>query len=90
MGIRVLVASQFRLYREALGRVFERAKGQMLLVGAAESAADAVEQVQRLTPDITLLDMAMSDAFSVARNWGALPARAGLSRSAWRKMKPRY
>jgi chemotaxis response regulator CheB len=55
MGIRVLVASHIRLYRETLGRVFEQAKGQMMLVGAAESAADAVEQVQRLTPDITLL-----------------------------------
>lgn len=67
MGIRVLVASHIRLYREALGRVFEQAARQMILVGVADSAADAVEQVHRVTPDIALLDMAMSDAFSVAR-----------------------
>ena len=103
MGIRVLVASHIRLYREALGRVFEqsndqtyaqdpitardpgtpRASGtsgdsgaprdprtQIVLVGVAASAADAVEQVHRLAPDIALLDMAMNDAFSVARQLG--------------------
>ncbi|MFL6604420.1 MAG: LuxR C-terminal-related transcriptional regulator [Steroidobacteraceae bacterium] len=75
MGIRVLVASHIRLYREALGRVLEQptehatALAQdVVLVGLAASAPDAVEQVRRLTPDITLLDMAMADAFSVARH----------------------
>jgi DNA-binding NarL/FixJ family response regulator len=77
MGIRVLVASHIRLYREALGRVLEQAKEQMTLVGVADSAADAVEQVHRLAPDIALLDMAMSDAFSVARQLGRF---AGASR----------
>jgi len=96
MGIRVLVASHIRLYREALGRVLERPKehamGQavrqaaqealeqatkVVLVGMASSAADAVEQVRRLAPDVTLLDMAMSDAFSVARH---LTRFAGASR----------
>jgi len=90
MGIRVLVASHIRLYREALGRVLEQAKEQMTLVGVADSAADAVEQVHRLAPDIALLDMAMSDAFSVARQLGRLRARAASSRSAWRKTKLKY
>jgi two-component system nitrate/nitrite response regulator NarL len=86
-GIRVLVASHIRLYRESLGRVLEQAEEQamgqavrqaarqaleqatkVVLVGMASSAADAVEQVRRLAPDVTLLDMAMSDAFSVARH----------------------
>ena len=70
MGIRVLVASHIRLYREALGRVLEQAKEQIILVGVAASAADAIEQVHRLVPDIALLDMAMGDAFSVARQLG--------------------
>jgi two-component system nitrate/nitrite response regulator NarL len=70
MRIRVLVASHIRLYREALGRVLEQATEQITLVGVAASAADAVEQVHRLTPDVALLDMAMSDAFSVARQLG--------------------
>ena len=108
MGIRVLVASHIRLYREALGRVLEQATDQarehareqakeqarepargqtrqqttvetaeVVLVGLAASAADAVEQVRRLAPDVALLDMAMSDAFSVARH---LTRFAGASR----------
>jgi DNA-binding NarL/FixJ family response regulator len=77
MGIRVLVASHIRLYREALGRVLEQTTDQITLVGVAASAADAVEQVHRLTPDVVLLDMAMSDAFSVARQ---LSRFAGASR----------
>lgn len=101
MGIRVLVASHIRLYREALGRVLEQSNNrtnasdptsagdpgtprnsgaakdsgtQIVLVGVASSAADAVEQVHRLAPDIALLDMAMSDAFSVARQLGRFAA----------------
>jgi two-component system nitrate/nitrite response regulator NarL len=41
---------------------------EVVLVGLAASATDAVEQVRRLAPDIALLDMAMNDAFSVARH----------------------
>jgi two-component system nitrate/nitrite response regulator NarL len=72
MAIRVLVASHIRLYREALGRVFEHVREQMTLAGVADSAAGAIEQVQRLSPDIVLLDMAMSEAFAVARQLGRL------------------
>ena len=80
MGISVLVASHIRLYREALGRVLEQANQptpEVVLVGLAASATDAVEQVRRLAPDIALLDMAMNDAFSVARH---LTRFAGASR----------
>jgi DNA-binding NarL/FixJ family response regulator len=70
MGIRVLVASHIRLYREALGRVLEQAEEKITLVGVAESAAAAVDLAHRLTPDIALLDMAMDEAFSVARQLG--------------------
>jgi two-component system nitrate/nitrite response regulator NarL len=72
MAIRVLVASHIRLYREALGRVFEHVREQMTLAGVADSAAGAIEQVQRLSPDIVLLDMAMSEAFAIARQLGRL------------------
>jgi two-component system, NarL family, nitrate/nitrite response regulator NarL len=74
MGIRVLIASHIRLYREALGRVLEQDEEKMALVGVAESAPATVEQIRRLTPDIVLLDMAMSDAFSVAWQWGRMAA----------------
>jgi len=73
MGIRVLVASHVRFYREALAQVLEKAREQMILVGVAESAAAAIEQINRLTPEIALLDMAMSDAFAVARQLGRTP-----------------
>jgi DNA-binding NarL/FixJ family response regulator len=76
MGIRVLVASHIRLYREALERVLEQATG-IVCIGVAACAADALEQVRRLAPEVTLLDMAMSDAFCVARQLGRL---AGASR----------
>ena len=90
MEIRVLVASHIRLYREALGRLFRQAEKPtdrlfgprepqpgVTLVGLSASATEVVEQVKRLTPDITLLDMAMSDAFSAARQLarGAAPCR---------------
>ena len=80
MGIRVLVASHIRLYREALGRVLEQATEQareVVLVGLAATATEAVEQVRKLAPDVALLDMAMNDAFSVARH---LTRFAGASR----------
>jgi two-component system, NarL family, nitrate/nitrite response regulator NarL len=69
MGIRVLVASHVRLYREALERVLEQAAG-VDPVGGAANAADVIEQVRQLAPDVTLLDMAMGDAFAAARQLG--------------------
>ena len=76
MGTRVFIASHIRLYREALARVLEESR-ETVLVGAAASATDATEQIRRLSPDVALLDMAMNDAFSVARHLGRL---AGASR----------
>jgi len=76
MGIRVLVASRIRLYGEALERVLKQSVG-VIPIGVAICAADAVEQVRRLAPEVTLLDMAMGDAFSVARH---LARFAGASR----------
>jgi len=66
LSVRILVASQVRLYREGLERVL-RELPEFTLVGAACSAAEAIDQTQKLAADVTLLDMAMSDAFSVAK-----------------------
>ena len=66
LSIRVLVASHIRLYREGLERVL-RESPDFTLVGNAGSAAEAIEQTQRLGADVALLDMAMSGAFSVAK-----------------------
>jgi two-component system, NarL family, nitrate/nitrite response regulator NarL len=69
LGIRVLVASEIRLYREGLERVL-RESPDLTLVGSAGSAAEAIEQTHKLGADVALLDMAMSGAFSVAKEVG--------------------
>jgi two-component system, NarL family, nitrate/nitrite response regulator NarL len=72
LSIRVLVASHIRLYREGLERVL-RESPEFSLVGTACTAAEAIAQTHELAADVALLDMAMSGAFSVARE----VARAG-------------
>jgi two-component system, NarL family, nitrate/nitrite response regulator NarL len=66
LSIRVLVASDIRLYREGLERVL-RESPDFTLVGSAGSAAEAMGQTQTLGADVALLDMAMSGAFTVAK-----------------------
>jgi two-component system nitrate/nitrite response regulator NarL len=64
--IRVLVATHIRLYCEGLGRVL-RESPEFALVGTACSAPEAVAQTYKLGADVVLLDMAMSEAFAVAK-----------------------
>jgi two-component system nitrate/nitrite response regulator NarL len=64
--IRVLVATHIRLYCEGLERVL-RESPEFALVGTACSAAAAIEEAERLGADVALLDMAMTDAFAVAK-----------------------
>jgi DNA-binding NarL/FixJ family response regulator len=65
-AIRIVVASDIRLYRDALERAFREVSG-IDLVGAAAGAEETLKRVEHLTPDIVLLDMSMIDAFAVAR-----------------------
>jgi len=71
LSIRVLVASHIRLYREGLERVLAESP-DFTLVGSACSAPEVVAQTHRLAPDIALLDMAMTGAFSVAKELARL------------------
>jgi chemotaxis response regulator CheB len=64
IAIRIVVASDIRLYRDALERAFREANG-IDLVGAASGGEDTLKHVERLTPDILILDMKMFDAFAV-------------------------
>jgi DNA-binding NarL/FixJ family response regulator len=66
LAIRIVVASEIRVYRDALERAFREARG-IDLVGTASGAEDTLKHVEQLTPDIVLLDMAMIDAFAVAK-----------------------
>ena len=73
---RVVVASEIRLYRDALERSFREARG-IHLVGTASGAADTLRKAEALAPDVLLLDMAMEDAFAVARQ---VPRVSGATR----------
>jgi two-component system, NarL family, nitrate/nitrite response regulator NarL len=64
---RVLIASDVRLYRDGL-ELLLRDIETIVLVGSAATAADAAQAVRTVTPDIVLLDMSMSEAFSVAKH----------------------
>jgi two-component system nitrate/nitrite response regulator NarL len=64
--IRVLVATHIRLYCEGLERVL-RESPEFALVGTACTAAEAIDQTHKLGADVALLDMAMADAFVVAK-----------------------
>ena len=64
--VRALIASNVRLYREGLEHILRDAAG-IAVVGGAPSAAETLEQVSLFTPTVLLLDMAMDDALSVAR-----------------------
>jgi two-component system nitrate/nitrite response regulator NarL len=65
-GIRLVVASACQLYCEGLERVFREASGIRVLATAA-SAAGTLEHIRVLSPDVVLLDMAMEEAFALAR-----------------------
>ncbi len=64
--IRVLVASDLRLFREGLEQMLRNSRGIEVLAGAA-GAAQGVEHIRALAPQVVLLDMSMPDAFSVVR-----------------------
>jgi two-component system nitrate/nitrite response regulator NarL len=56
--IRILVADDERLFREALRALLETESG-FSIVGDAADGADALKLVRRVKPDVLLLDLAM-------------------------------
>lgn len=63
--IRVLLADDHRLVREALGGML-RGQVDVELVGEASDAAEAVALTQRLQPDVVVMDVAMPGGGGVA------------------------
>jgi DNA-binding NarL/FixJ family response regulator len=57
-GIRILIADDERLFREALQKLLETEK-DFSVVGGAADGAETIQLVRRLRPDILLLDLAM-------------------------------
>jgi two-component system nitrate/nitrite response regulator NarL len=64
--VRVLVTSDARLYREGLEHILHAAAGVEVLPSAS-SATEAIVGVRNLEPSVVLLDMAMDESFSLAR-----------------------
>ena len=56
--IRVLVADDHRVLRQVITEVLEQ-QPDLEVVGEAEDGEDAVEQVERLHPDVVLMDVSM-------------------------------
>jgi DNA-binding NarL/FixJ family response regulator len=67
MTIRVLLASDVRLYREGLQQLLQGAE-EIDLVGVASFAEEVVDHANKLAPAVVVLAIAMSDCFSVARH----------------------
>jgi two-component system, NarL family, nitrate/nitrite response regulator NarL len=77
MDIRVMVASEVRLYRDALQSVLRGVTG-IALVGVASSAEEVVKQACMLAPSVAVVDMAMIESFSVARPIARAPQVGGV------------
>jgi DNA-binding NarL/FixJ family response regulator len=57
-AIRVLIADDHPIFRDGLTRLLNAEPG-FTVVGAAEDGVHAIEMVQKLSPDVLLLDLAM-------------------------------
>ncbi|HEU5134032.1 MAG TPA: response regulator transcription factor [Steroidobacteraceae bacterium] len=66
MDIRVMVASEVRLYRDALQRVLQEVEG-IAVVGVASSAGEVVKRACMLAPGVVVIDTAMIEGFTAAR-----------------------
>lgn len=68
-GLQVLIADDEPIARQVLRELLEECPGAAL-VGEAASGTEAVAQIERLRPDIVLLDLQMPglDGFAVARS----------------------
>jgi two-component system, NarL family, nitrate/nitrite response regulator NarL len=71
MDVRVMIASEVRLYRIGLERLL-REIPDVTIVGAASSAEEAYELAGALIHEVMLLDMAMPDAYGIAKRVGRL------------------
>src|SRR5262245_35961775 len=66
--VRVIIADDHPVFRKGLREVIEDDPG-LVLVGEAADGAAAFERIQRLEPDVALLDIGMpkQDGFALAR-----------------------
>ncbi|MEN6548562.1 MAG: response regulator transcription factor [Armatimonadia bacterium] len=60
MSIRIVLADDHKVIREGMRLLFER-EPDLELVGEASTAAEAIERVEDLKPDVVLMDISMAD-----------------------------
>lgn len=65
-AVRVLVVVGLRLYREGLAELLD-SKDEIRVVGAAQDDQWAIREVERLRPDVALVDMAIVDNIHLIR-----------------------
>ena len=65
--IRIFIVAGIRLYREGIAQLLGRQSG-MTVVGAESDLRGAVAGIQRLEPDVVVLDMAMGETHTAVRD----------------------
>jgi two-component system, NarL family, nitrate/nitrite response regulator NarL len=65
--IRVLIVTRIRLYREGIAQLLGRRSG-MTVVGVKSNLGEAAADIQRLEPDVVVLDMATADSQATVRD----------------------
>jgi two-component system, NarL family, nitrate/nitrite response regulator NarL len=75
--VRVLVASEVRLYREGLQRVLQGIAG-IALVGIASCAEEVFAQAAAVLPTVILLDVAMARSVSVVKQLSRRTLHGGI------------
>jgi len=58
--IRVLICNKYTLFREGIKALLEQGT-PIEIVGEASTAAEAIEQLERLKPDVVLMDVGTPD-----------------------------
>jgi DNA-binding NarL/FixJ family response regulator len=68
---RVVIVNDHVMFRDALKRIVN-AEGDLVVVGEACAASDALDATRRLQPDVTLIDLAMHGGTDVLKSVLAL------------------
>jgi DNA-binding NarL/FixJ family response regulator len=74
-AIRVLIVADVRLYREGLAASLVR-REQLLVMATCASRADAIAQIERLTVDVVVVDMATRESLELIADLRRLHANA--------------